>query len=96
MKLYDFSDPNLQSKKFTVPAGMRFDHWNIDPKGAGTSYYPNATFTYGAKDVNLYPVFVPLVSQMPSTGVNGAMLWGASLLLMSSGIIIHRRNRTIN
>lgn len=96
LKLYDFGDTNLKSKGFTVPSGMRFDHWNTKSDGSGTVYKAGTTFTYGATDVNLYPVFVSELTQMPSTGVNGSILLGLSMMFLMGSMILHRRNRSAN
>lgn len=75
---------------------MKFDHWNTKSDGSGTVYRAGTTFTYGATDVNLYPVFVSELTQMPSTGVNGSILFDLSMMFLMGSMILHRRNRSAN
>ncbi|PWG66686.1 InlB B-repeat-containing protein [Bifidobacterium callitrichidarum] len=93
--VYDFSDSHLKAVGFTVPSGMKFDHWTTASDGTGTTYYADANFIYGTTDVNLYPVFTPLLTSMPSTGTSESPMPAASLMFMFAGLVCFSKKRLL-
>lgn len=82
-----FDASNLKAQGFVMPDGMRFLGWSTTPKGTAVVYGRNQTFTYGTKDVNLYPVFEPtgtVVSRMPTAGAPMAD-WTAPAAVLALG-----------
>lgn len=49
---------NLESLQYTAPVGLRFSGWNTKPDGSGEFYDDCQKFVIGAKNVNLYAIWI--------------------------------------